>query len=62
MTDNATLINQTKKWLSNVIIDHSLCPFAKREFDNNRIHYAVIEAADWQSQLEHVILQMHGAG
>jgi len=57
MTDNATLINQTKKWLSNVIIDHSLCPFAKREFDNNRIHYAVIEAADLQSQLEHVILQ-----
>lgn len=57
MPDANTIINQTKKWLSSVIIDHTLCPFAKREYDNNRIHYAVIEATDLQSQLEQIIMQ-----
>lgn len=57
MSDTNTIINQTKKWLSNVIIEHALCPFAKREYDNNRIHYEVIEATDVQSQLEKIIMQ-----
>lgn len=56
MSDNETAINQTKKWLSSVIIDHALCPFAKREYDNDRIHFAVIETADLHSQLEHIIM------
>lgn len=50
-------MNQTQKWLKTVIIAHKLCPFAKREFDNNRIHYAVIETADLKSQLEEIIKQ-----
>lgn len=57
MIDNCTLINQTKKWLSNVIIKHTLCPFAKREHDNGRIHYEVIETADTHSQLEQIAAQ-----
>lgn len=57
MPDKTTPINQTKKWLSTVIIDHTLCPFAKREFDNDRIHYAVIETADLQRQLEQISME-----
>lgn len=57
MPDNMTIINQTQKWLSTVVIAHTLCPFAKREYDNNRIHYEVVEAADLQTQLEQLILQ-----
>lgn len=56
MPGKRAVIHQTKKWLSRVVIGHNLCPFAKREFDAGRIHYEVIEAADMQSQLEHVIL------
>ena len=56
MPHNATVINHTKKWLRDVIIAHTLCPFAKREYDAGRIHYAVIESADLESQLEQVIL------
>lgn len=56
MTDENTLITQTKTWLSSVIIALGLCPFAKREYDDDRIHYAVIAATDLQSQLEHIIL------
>ncbi len=57
MLDHATFISHTKKWLSDVIIHHALCPFAKREFDAGRIHYAVIEAEDLQGQLEHILLE-----
>lgn len=49
------VMTHTQNWLSRVVIEHKLCPFAKAEFDAGRIHYAVITAADLQSQLEHVL-------
>lgn len=55
LTPDKAVINQTQKWLSTVVIAHILCPFAKREYDRCSIHYAVIRAADLQTQLEHVI-------
>lgn len=57
MPNDDTIINHTKKWLSNVIIGHGFCPFAKREYDRDTIHYAVIRAVDLKSQLEHIITQ-----
>lgn len=57
MPNKKTPIDQTKKWLSNVVISYTLCPFAKREYDNDRIHYAVIEATDLQRQLEEIMIQ-----
>ena len=51
MPNNATVIAQTKKWLSNIVIGHGLCPFAKSEFDNDRIHYAIIEEASLDIQM-----------
>ena len=57
METASTLINQTKKWLSSVVIAHNLCPFAKREYDNETIHYAVIEAVDTEGQLKQVMQQ-----
>lgn len=50
-------IEVTKKWLSGVIIDLGLCPFAKKEFDADRIHYAVIKGDDRTDHLEQIILQ-----
>lgn len=50
-------IQHTQKWLSTVIIEHAICPFAKQEYLNNRIHYEVIEATDLQTQLELIIMQ-----
>ena len=57
MLDNDAIINQTKKWLSTVVIKHTLCPFAQREYDKGSIHYEVIKTADLESQLEHILLQ-----
>ena len=50
------VIQQTQKWLSTVIIQHSICPFAKREFDRGSIHYELIESDDLHQQLEQMIL------
>ena len=55
MPSHQVIINQTQKWLQTVIIAHSLCPFAKREFDSGRIHYAVSDAADLPEQLTCII-------
>ena len=56
MSSATAVIDHTKKWLSTVVIGHGFCPFAKREFDLDRIHYAVIEAAGLEAQLEQLIL------
>ncbi len=55
MPNQKTIIRQTQKWLSSIVIAHEFCPFAKREFDAGRIHYAVIEAANLKRQLEAVM-------
>ena len=60
MLNSDTLITQTKKWLSSVVIEHDFCPFAKREYDNHSIHYTVIEAPDLEDQLEQIILECAG--
>ena len=57
MLDPQTIIRETRTWLSSVIIALKLCPFAKREFDRDSIHYAVIETSDLEAQLEHIIEQ-----
>lgn len=57
MSDSQTLIDQTKAWLSSVIIEHRLCPFAKREFDRGRISYRVVETSDLSIQLENLIAE-----
>lgn len=56
MPDDITVIDQTKTWLSSVIIALGLCPFAKREYDQGRVHYAVIRDTDAPRQLEQIIL------
>lgn len=40
------IITQTKQWLSLFIIEYNICPFAKREVDNNRVRYAVESAQE----------------
>jgi len=51
--------NQTKKWLETVVINHVICPFAKREFDADRIHYDVIQTDDRRTQLERLLSHFH---
>lgn len=39
-----TIIQQTRTWLKTVVINHAICPFAKREYERNSIRYCVAEA------------------
>ncbi len=45
---------QTRCWLQNVIIKLNFCPFAQREFVNERIHYAT----DDSSRIEHALQRL----
>lgn len=51
-----TIIKQTKAWLSDFIIKHNICPFAKREFDKDSIHYEVVDSESLEEQLHSLIL------
>ena len=55
MTQNRH-IEQTQKWLEDVIVGHNFCPFAKREVIRESIHYEVVEQQDIESCLEALIL------
>jgi uncharacterized protein len=46
------VINQTKKWVTDVVVACNFCPFAGREVKRGSIFYEVAEAADTQTGLE----------
>ena len=50
-----TLIQQSRKWLEDVVIAHNFCPFAKRELLNNRIHFEVVPHKEIEDCLEALI-------
>ena len=56
MTKPPIEISQTQQWLNSVVIEHSICPFAKREFVNNTIHYEIIDNVKIEQQLEQLIV------
>lgn len=48
----ADIIQQTRCWLDSVIIALNFCPFARREFINQRIRYCVSESAELSGVLQ----------
>ncbi len=48
------IINQSKKWITNVVVGCNFCPFASREVKRDTIHYEVLEAADIETVLQSV--------
>lgn len=45
------VINTTRNWVQKLVIDLNLCPFARRELVNDRIRFAVSDAADTDTLL-----------
>jgi hypothetical protein len=57
MTQNSEqLIACTQHWVSEFVISHNICPFAKREFDKGNIHYKVVFDNKLEDQLQALIL------
>ena len=52
-------IEQTKQWLSQIIIGLNFCPFAKKEFVNQSIHYHLSEKAQLKPALVEFLAQCH---
>ena len=52
MISNETVINQTRKWITDVIVACNFCPFAARVLKPGKIHFEVTENADLQTSLE----------
>ena len=44
-------INMTKRWLEHSVIEFNFCPFAKKEYVNDSIHYEVIDESNREEQL-----------
>lgn len=52
------IIEQTKKWITDVVVGCNFCPFAGRELIKGSIHYEVLENAGTQKVLEAVVSAM----
>jgi hypothetical protein len=52
MLSEEDVINLTKKWVKNVVIDCNFCPFAAKEFRNDTIYYKVEFSLDNESCLQ----------
>jgi hypothetical protein len=54
MNNNKAYIDATQTWLQTVIIKHNICPFAKNEFDRQRIRFTV----DHNTDIENILLSL----
>lgn len=52
MDPNQHIIEQTKRWVRDVVIGCNFCPFASKVVKENRLHYAVETSADLAVCLE----------
>ncbi|WP_198245236.1 DUF1415 domain-containing protein [methane-oxidizing endosymbiont of Gigantopelta aegis] len=48
-------INLTRQWIESFIIPLNICPFAKREFQNNRIRYQCLSGQNLEDHLFNLI-------
>ncbi len=55
MISSKNIIKRTQCWISQFIIQHNICPFAKREFEKNSIHYEVVMSEKIENQLQELI-------
>lgn len=58
MSSQSSLIEATKHWLSEFVIEHNLCPFAKRELINETIRFVESDAGDRENLLVQLQLEL----
>ena len=51
------LIATTQAWLHSFIIEHSICPFAKREADRGSIHFVASHDTDIEECIANLLLE-----
>src|SRR5947207_2715462 len=61
MINSERVIEQTKRWIANVVIGLNLCPFARRVFDAGLIRYVATDVSEDHAllvDLEHELLHL----
>jgi hypothetical protein len=53
-----SFVQPIRKWIETLVIAHNLCPFAKKEFIQNRIRYCSVEAQTTAAMLEAFVAEM----
>lgn len=43
--DNAAVVS-TQHWVNTFIVDHNICPFARKELDKGRVHFSTCSTQD----------------
>ena len=56
---NDVAIQTIQAWLSDIIIGHNFCPFAKREFERESIAYTVSRAVTLKNATDQLLTELH---
>ena len=59
MNDPVLIIDQTKKWIVDVVIAFNFCPFSAREVKRGSVHYEVLQTTDDETVLNAALGVMH---
>ncbi|MBL1259583.1 MAG: DUF1415 domain-containing protein [Thiotrichaceae bacterium] len=54
-TTQAQVIEETRRWLKNIVLRHNLCPFAHKPFKQGTIHYLVSQANEAEAIAESLL-------
>lgn len=57
MINSEKVIDQTKQWITKVVIGCNFCPFAAKEIKQNTVHYCVAENATLTNVLQQLITE-----
>ena len=52
MTEKELVINQTKKWVTDIVIGCNFCPFAAKEMKRDSIHYEIENSSETGQSLD----------
>ncbi|WP_404473417.1 DUF1415 domain-containing protein [Vreelandella venusta] len=55
---DSTIIEQTLAWVSSFIVEHDICPFAKRELDRGSIRVEVVRSKKLEVALEELVAEI----
>ncbi|MFT5264069.1 MAG: hypothetical protein ACI8YQ_002813 [Polaribacter sp.] len=53
-----TIITESKSWVERVVIGCNFCPFARKAFIENKIHFEVVHSEALNDQLESILLEL----
>jgi len=60
-TTESQVLDETRRWLKEIVLRHNLCPFAHKPFQQETIHYIVSQASKPEAITEaliHALLQL----